>query len=105
MVGGVVGRLGDRRLRFRGVELALTILSLGQHLIDSPPRRLMKLLVPQLLGFDLQQPLGTAWLSIDERDQEPMGPIDSRLLVRELEALLRLQERFPEALGPWSDSQ
>jgi hypothetical protein len=105
MVGGVVGRLGDRRLRFRGVELALTILSLGQHLIDSPPRRLLKLLVPQLLGFDLQQPLGTAWLSIDERDQEPMGPIDSRLLVRELEALLRLQERFPEALGPWSDSQ
>jgi hypothetical protein len=73
-------------------------------LIDSPLRRISKLLVPQLVGFSLQQPLGTAWLGMNEKDPEPLGPVDSRLLVRELEALLRLQERFPEALGPSSYS-
>jgi len=99
MIGGLASRLGEHRLVFRGFEFAYTALSLDRQLGDSPKPRIPDGLVPQLLGFTLQRPLGTAWVAAAEEPGPAEGPVDARILVRELEALLRLQEQFPEALG------
>jgi hypothetical protein len=104
MVGAVAGGLGEGRLRFRGFETALALLRLQPLVPASGQNDITGLLVSQLVGFTLQQPVGTAWLAMEEADPEPIGPVDSWLLVRELEALLRLQERFPEALNPHAGS-
>jgi len=98
MVGGVVDTLGAGRLAFRGFELAYTALRLQRCLGPSKEPRTIGAVVPRLLGFTLQKPIGTAWLAMDPGTKDPVGPVDSRVLIREIEALLRLREEFPVAL-------
>jgi hypothetical protein len=100
MVGGIVSTLGEGRLCFRGFETALTLLRLQERLGASEAETTIGLLVTQLVAFTLQKPVGTAWVALHPSDPAPVGPVDSRILVRELDALLRLQERFPAALDP-----
>jgi hypothetical protein len=103
-VGGIVDRLGDPRLRFRGLELSLTLLRLAEHLGRSAPGGIVEQLVPRLLAFVLQQPIGTAWLTAGEGKDKTVGPVDSRVLVQEIDALVSLQARFPAALDPLEGS-
>ncbi|MBN1837009.1 MAG: hypothetical protein JW820_14230, partial [Spirochaetales bacterium] len=98
MIGAVVGGIGERRLLFRGWELAYTALRLATCLARPKEWRVLDALVPQLLGFTLQKPIGTAWVSTDPEAKVPVGPVDSRVLVREVQAMLGLRRQFPAAL-------
>jgi hypothetical protein len=56
---------------------------------------LLRALLPHLLHFTLQQPAGVSCLSLTETGGQALGPVDSRVLVRELTARHRLLEEFP----------
>jgi len=92
--GGLHEALGSNRLLFRGFELALLLARLAAR---QPPGALsLRALLPYLLGFTLRQPAGVSYLSITEPAGQALGPIDSRILVRELTARHRLLEEFPQ---------
>ncbi len=92
--GGLHEALGDNRLLFRGFELAHLLASLAAR---QPPGALpLRALMPHLLAFTLRQPAGIAYLSLTEPAGQKLGPIDSRILVRELTARHRLLEEFPQ---------
>jgi hypothetical protein len=92
--GGLHETLGGSRLLFRGFELAHLLARLAAR---QPPRAFsLRALMPQLLAFSLRQPAGTSYLSLSEPAAQALGPVDSRILVRELTARHRLLEEFPQ---------
>jgi hypothetical protein len=92
--GGLHEALGGRRLLFRGFELALLLARLAAR--PQAGGLPLRSLLPYLLRFTLQQPAGTSYLELGE--PPALGAVDSRLLVRELAARLRLLEEFPQYL-------
>ncbi len=92
--GGLHETLGARRLLFRGFELAHLLARLGARLPQGTA--FLRDLVPRLLDFTLGQPVGTSCLCLGEPAGQAVGPVDSRLLVRELTARHRLLEEFPQ---------
>jgi hypothetical protein len=92
--GGLHETLGARRLLFRGFELAHLLARLGARLPQGTA--FLRELLPRLLDFTLGQPVGTSYLSLGEPAGQAVGPVDSRLLVRELTARHRLLEEFPQ---------
>jgi hypothetical protein len=94
--GGLHESLGSRRLLFRGFELAHLLARLGARLPNGAP--FLRELMPRLLDFTLGQPVGTSYLSLGEPAGQAVGPVDSRLLVRELAARHRLLQEFPQYL-------
>ena len=99
MVGATVGELGTGRVLFRGFELAYTALRLERCLGSAKEPRVFEAAVTQLIGFTLRKPIGTSWLAMEPAARISSGPVDSRILIREVDALLRLGEQFPAALG------
>ncbi len=92
--GGLHEALGAHRLLFRGFELAHLLARLGARLPQGAP--FLRALLPHLLSFTLRQPAGMSFLSLTEPAGQALGPVDSRLLVRELSARHRLLEEFPQ---------
>jgi hypothetical protein len=92
--GGLHEALGARRLLFRGFELAHLLARLGARLPQGAP--FLRELLPRLSDFTLRQPGGTSFLSLGDPAGQAVGPVDSRLLIRELTARHRLLEEFPQ---------
>ena len=92
--GGLHEALGAHRLLFRGFELAHLLARLGARLPQGAP--FLRALLPHLLSFTLRQPAGMSFLSLTEPAGQALGTVDSRLLVRELNARHRLLEEFPQ---------
>jgi hypothetical protein len=92
--GGLQEELGAHRLLFRGFELAYLLARLGARYPAGA--LLLRALLPHLLHFTLQQPVGVSYLSLTEPADRAIGPVDSRILVRELTARHRLLEEFPQ---------
>jgi hypothetical protein len=90
--GGLQEALGAHRLLFRGFELAHLLSRLAARLPAGTPA--LRPLLPHLLAFTLQQPAGTANLELGPG--QAVGPVDCRVLVRELTARHRLLEEFPQ---------
>jgi hypothetical protein len=92
--GGLHEALGSGRLLFRGFELSHLLARLAAR---QPLGALsLRALLPQLLAFTLRQPAGISYLSLTEPGARALGPVDSRILVRELTARHRLLEDFPQ---------
>jgi hypothetical protein len=96
--GGLHEALGGNRLLFRGFELALLLARLAAR--QSVGALSLRALLPHLLGFTLRQPAGVSYLSLTEPAGQALGPVDARILVRELTARHRLLEEFPQYLPP-----
>jgi len=94
--GGLHETLGSRRLLFRGFELAHLLARLGAGLPQGAP--FLRDLLPRLLDFTLGRPVGTSYLSLGEPAGPAVGPVDSRLVVRELTARQCLLQEFPQYL-------
>ena len=92
--GGLLESLGAHRLLFRGFELSHLLARLNARQPVGAPA--LRSLLPHLLGFTLQQPAGTSYLLLAEPARRALGPVDSRVLVRELTSRLRLLEEFPQ---------
>lgn len=92
--GGLLESLGAHRLLFRGFELSHLLTRLNARQPVGVPA--LRSLLPHLLGFTLQQPAGTSYLLLAEPARRALGPVDSRVLVRELTSRLRLLEEFPQ---------
>ncbi len=92
--GGLHETLGDSRLLYRGFELAHLLARLAAR---QPPGVVsLRALLPHLLAFTLRQPAGVSYLSLGAPAGQELGPLDSRILVRELTARHRLLEEFPQ---------
>jgi hypothetical protein len=92
--GGLHETLGGNRLLFRGFELSHLLARLAAR---QPLGKLsLRALLPHLLAFTLRQPAGTSFLNLTEPPAQALGPLDSRILVRELTARHRLLEEFPQ---------
>ena len=92
--GGLLESLGAHRLLFRGFELSHLLARLNARQPVGVPA--LRSLLPHLLGFTLQQPAGASYLCLTEPASRALGPVDSRVLVRELTSRLRLLEEFPQ---------
>jgi hypothetical protein len=92
--GGLHETLGANRLLFRGFELAHLLARLAAR---QPPGVVsLRALLPHLLAFTLRQPAGVSYLRLGAPVGQELGPLDSRILVRELVARHRLLEEFPQ---------
>jgi hypothetical protein len=91
--GGLLESLGAHRLLFCGFELSYLLARLSAiHPVGVPA---LRSLLPHLLGFTLRQPAGLSFLSLVQPEGSALGPLDSRILVRELTARTRMLEEFP----------
>ena len=97
-VGGILETLGSGRLLFRGFEACYLLARLNALLPFDNPLRQLKALPPQMLAFALQQPPGTAFLSLLEPPDRALGALEAAILVSELYFRLKLLEEFPELL-------
>jgi hypothetical protein len=92
--GGLQESLGGHRLLFRGFELAHLLARLSAlHPLGVPP---LRSLLQQVMGFTLRQPAGLSFISLVRPEGSALGPLDSRILVRELTARTRMLEEFPQ---------
>ena len=92
--GGLLECLGGHRLLFRGFELAHLLARLSAlHPLGVPP---LRSLLQQVMGFTLRQPAGLSFISLVHPEGSALGPLDSRILVRELTARTRMLEEFPQ---------
>jgi hypothetical protein len=98
LMGGVHHTLDDNILMFRGFEVSYTLLKLNALEKKTSPLGELVILVSQLLGFTLQDPLGTSFYDPAKKDTGRFGPVNSRIWVRELYYLTRLFEEFPYIL-------
>jgi hypothetical protein len=94
-VGGINPALGNPTLLFRGFELAHTLLSLDARLNKSSKLAELNLLIPQLLSFTLQKPVGTSCFNPDQRRKDRFGSLNSAIWMRELYYMRRLLKEFP----------
>lgn len=97
--GGIGRALGSPTLLFRGLELSHTLLALDSRLNKSSRLGELNVLIPQLLGFTLQKPLGTTHFDPTQKQNDRFGTLSSAIWMRELHYLRRLLDEFPEVVS------
>jgi hypothetical protein len=93
--GGVIERLAEGRLYFRGFEMAYLLLGLDRLIPGGKPLPRLAGLIERLLHFSLQQPPGVPSVALQSSGRPSFAALDSYALVRELSFALRLKEEFP----------
>jgi hypothetical protein len=95
-MGGLRPAFHDNRLLFRGFELAHTLLRLNALVPKTERFPDLAAIVSQLLGFTMQQPLGTSCYDLHRSGGPRFGPLNSQIWMEELYYFWRLTEEFPE---------
>ncbi len=93
--GGLLAGPSSRKLLFRGFRTAHLLWTLGRVLWKDGLPEVTRTLALQLLAFTLQKAPGTAAYSLEDSSCEP---VDSRVLVEEMESLGALLAEAPELL-------
>ncbi len=90
-MGGTLESTATHRLLFQGFEYSYLLLSLDSLITGRPTSEWIKGIVGRLIGFSIQQPLGTSYID----SEGSIGPIDTHRFVREAYYLLKVMEEFP----------
>jgi hypothetical protein len=113
-LGGVADSFRRARLLFNSAETACVLMGLGRLSADKETTETANDLARLALGFGGRAPVGSSYLrhvdwSMDGRPEnaatDVIGPVDSRVLAREVESAIALKDEFFTRAGKARDAK